>query len=260
MKVDYFVFTGTGNTLLVAKKIGGRLEEKGCDVEYHAIEKDMDIQIDDGVMVGLAFPIAFFSSYPIVLDFVSALPKGNGRKIFMSASMGGMGMGVEGKFRQMVKAKGYVPAGAELFIMPGNYNNAKIPFAQNKELVAAAMKKCDAFADSLIDGTAKWGRGIPIIPTVWKSLVYSGRALRFFYRMFPIQIDIGKCVKCMHCLDNCPVRAIDKNAENLFIRIDKCQSCQRCVAFCPEHAIVVQGKPAAQYRAVEFEEFKKLKS
>ena len=246
--------------MLIARRIGDRFKENGYEVNYHAIELGMEVKIDSDTTVGLAFPIAFFSSYPVVLDFIASLPNGGGRKIFMSASMGGMGMGVEGKIRQMVKSKGYKPIGAELFLMPGNYNNAVIPFARNRELVATAMKKCDAFAAAIVKGSSRWGRGSPVIPSMWKGLVHSGRALRFFYRMFPIQIDMSKCVKCMRCRENCPVDAIERNAETLFIRVDKCQSCQRCVAFCPQHAIVVQGKPAAQYRALEFEEFKSLKS
>ena len=255
MKVEYYVFSGTGNTLMIAREVGGRLAERGCDVSYRMIGKPEMFKIQGECVVGLAFPIAFFSSYPLVLNFIASLPQGKGRKIFMTATMAGAAMGAEGKFRSMVSDKGYVPVGSEIFQMPGNYNNKTINAVKNKATITAALTEARSFADSLIDGTSRWNRGVPIIPSLWQWFVRSGRALRFFYGMFPIAIDNDRCIKCMRCLENCPAHAIDKNSESLFIYPERCQSCQRCVAFCPVKAVIVPGKPAEQYRAMDFEEF-----
>lgn len=256
MKVEYFVFSGTGNTLIIARAVGNRLSENGYEVNYHMMEKSNSFKIEDGSVIGLAFPIAFFSSYPVVLQFISSLPEGNGRKIFMTATMGGAAMGAEGKFRQMVISKGYIPVGSELFVMPGNYGNKIIPVDKNKKKVDRAVDKARYFADTLINGTAKWGKGIPIIPSIWYSLVANGKTLRFFYGKFPIKVNNEKCIKCMRCAENCPADAIKSDAEYPFIDSTLCQSCQRCVAFCPSHAISVHGKHSEQYRAMEFEEFR----
>ena len=255
MKIEYFVFSGTGNTLLVAREVGERLREKGHEVNYHMIGRNNSFRMSGESVIGLAFPIAFFSSYPLVLKFIASLPEGRRKKIFMTATMGGSALGAEGKFRKLVRDKGYKPIGSELFIMPGNYNNGVIPVEKNSQLVSAAKEKARAFADRLEKGSAAWGRGIPVIPSMWYKLISSGRSLRFFYRMFPITVDKEKCIKCMRCAENCPVGAIDGSGEFPFINKNICESCQRCVAFCPAHAIVVPGKPAEQYRAMEFEEF-----
>ena len=256
MRVEYYVFSGTGNTLTIAKEVSRRLEEKGNEVKLHMIVKYNSFRISGESVIGLAFPIAFFSSYPLVLRFIASLPEGKGRRIFMTATMGGSALGAEGKFRKLVRQKGYKPIGSELFVMPGNYNNGVIPVEKNQKLVSAALEKARSFADKLSEGKTSWNRGIPLIPSMWYKLVSSGRSLRFFYRMFPITVDNDKCMKCNRCLENCPVGAIDKKGEYPFINKNLCESCQRCVAFCPAHAIVVPGKPAEQYRAMEFEEFK----
>ncbi len=255
MKIEYYVFSGTGNTLMIAREVGRRLEEKGNQVNFHIIGKSNSFRMSGESVIGLAFPIAFFSSYPLVLKFIASLPEGKGRSIFMTATMGGSALGAERKFKKLVRQKGYKPIGSELFVMPGNYNNGVIPVDKNEVLIAKAMEKARLFADMLSDGRAVWGNGVPLIPSMWYKLVSSGRTLRFFYRMFPIMVDENKCIKCMRCVDNCPVGAIDLIGDFPSINKHLCQSCQMCVAFCPAHAIVVPGKPAEQYRAMEFEKF-----
>jgi Fe-S-cluster-containing hydrogenase component 2 len=102
---------------------------------------------------------------------------------------------------------------------------------------------------------SKSSKGIPFFPSMWHWFVTSGKALRFFYKTFSIQVDKEVCVKCMRCVDNCPVGAILIESDAPVIHPEQCQSCQRCVAFCPVNAISVPGKPAVQYRAMSFEEF-----
>jgi NAD-dependent dihydropyrimidine dehydrogenase PreA subunit/flavodoxin len=256
VEIDYFVFSGTGNTLLIAREVAAGLEEKGCRVTLRKMEDGAPSSIAADHVVGLAFPMAFFSSYPLVLDFINRLPKGNGQKLFITVSMAGSGLGAEAKFRSLISAKGYQPAAFAYFLMPSNYNNKVLPVKKNEALVAAAKENARKFAADFADGRAAWGFGIPPLSSFWHWFVTSGKAMRLFYKMFPLEIDNEKCVKCMRCMENCPAGAIDQNIESLFINRTKCQNCQRCVGFCPAGAIVVPGKPAAQYRAMEFEDFR----
>lgn len=257
MKIEYFVFSGTGNTLLIAREIGGRLREKGHEVNYYRMDGINSFRMTGESVIGLAFPIAYFSSYPLVLRFIASLPEGRGRQIFMTSTMAGSSLGAERKFRRLVEAKGYKPIGCGLFLMPGNYNNPTLPVDKNRERVALSLKKAAEFADMLDGGKAAWGGGMPLIPSMWHSLVTSGRIVRFFYRMFPLEVDKAACIKCMRCVEICPTRAISSAAgDTPRINGALCESCQRCAAFCPVHAIKVPKKPAEQYRAVEYEDFR----
>ncbi len=255
MRVDFFVFSGTGNTLMIARGVGRGLSEKGWEVNFHRMDKSTGREIADDSMVGLAFPTAYFSTYPVALDLISRLPEGKGRKLFMVTTAAGATGGSERKFSRMIEEKGYVPAGSLAVIMPSNYNNKSLPEEKNRNLVAAGMKKARSFADRLVSGTAEWSRGIPLFPSMWHWFVTSGKALPFFYRFFPIQVDKDICIRCMRCVNNCPVGAVVVEGDSPVIRKEVCQSCQRCVAFCPVHAIGVPGKPLEQYRAMSFEEF-----
>jgi len=255
MRVEFFVFSGTGNTLMIAREVWKSLLAKGWELGFHRIEITSHIEIPEDGMVGLAFPTAYCSTYPLVLDLISRLPEGGGRKIFMVTTAAGMTSGSEGKFRRMVEAKGYVPVGSLAVMMPSNYNNKALPADKNRKKIAAGLEKARDFADRLTSGKAEWRRGIPLLPSMWHWFVTSGKALRLFYKTFPIQVDKDVCVKCMRCVDNCPVGAILVESDVPVIHPEQCQSCQRCVAFCPVHAIGVPEKPAVQYRAMSFEEF-----
>lgn len=255
MKVELFVFSGTGNTLKIAREVGKRLSERGWEVNLNRMEKSSGPDIPDGSMVGLAFTTAFFSTYPVVLDFISKLPEGKERKIFMVTTAAGATGGSEGIFRRMVEAKGYVPVGSLAVVMPSNYNNKTLPAEKNSKLIEAGVEKARGFADRLVSGTAEWRRGIPLFPSMWHWFVTSGKALKLFYRLIPIQVNGDVCIRCLRCVNNCPAGALVVEGDVPVIIPAKCQSCQRCVAFCPVHAIGVPGKPLEQYRAMSFEEF-----
>ncbi len=256
MNIDYYVFSGTGNTLLIASHVAERIGRMGHDVVFHSISAPVDPDSDS--IVGVAFPIAFFSTYPVVLDFFDRLPEGNHRKIFMTGTMGGLGMGLEAWFRKLVVGKGYVPIASELFVMPGNYNNKSADRTANDEVVSKALMKADLFAASIMNGISEWKSGSTIVPSLWHKFVSSGLALRLFYRMYPIQVCNDRCVMCMRCADACPVGAFDCSGDYPKIVPSKCQCCQRCAGFCPVGAITVPGKAVVPYRAVDFDEFREL--
>jgi NAD-dependent dihydropyrimidine dehydrogenase PreA subunit/flavodoxin len=254
MRVQLYVFSGTGNTLKIAEAVGARMSEKGCNVSYHMMEQNSAPSVENDAVVGLAFPVAFFSSYPIVQRFIESLPEGNGRKIFMTATMGGSGGGLEGKIRSIVESKGYMPIGSKLFVMPGNYANKDIKVEKNKSLAETAERDACDFADAIMCGKAEWGRGLPLISSFSYWFVNSGHALKLFYKLFPLKVDKAKCVKCMRCVKMCPVHAIGTVDDYPAIS-KQCQSCQRCAGFCPAGAISVPGKNYVQYRAMSYEDF-----
>ncbi len=257
MNIDYYVFSGTGNTLLVAGHIADKITKGGNKVTFHAITDTVDAGADS--IIGVAFPVAFFSTYPLVLNFFERLPMGNGRKIFITATMAGAGMGLEKWFYKFLLGKGYAPIAADLFVMPSNYNNKIINIAANKDTINKALVKADLFAATLMTWISEWKGGNTIIPTLWHKFVKSGRALSLFYRLYPIQVFNDKCVCCMRCVDNCPVGACVLKDGFPVIESSKCQCCQRCVGFCPVSAIGVAGKQRKPYSAVSYEEYEEFK-
>ena len=256
--VDFFAFSGTGNTYFAVKKIASLLEEKGISVRCHKMEKCMNPDLQEDSVIGIAFPIAAFSTYPTAINFLNSLPKGNGRKIFMIATMGGAGFGAEGPIRKLLVDKGYSPIASKLFVMPSNYGNKQIPKEKNEQRKNRFEHEAAHFVEDMIRGEAKWKGGCPGFSNMMFRLCSKRKPWNMFYRMFPIQVNQSKCTVCGRCMRECPAGAIKLDDSSKFPKIEKgiCESCQRCVGFCPQQAIVVPQKPAEQYACMSYDEFK----
>jgi len=257
-EVDFFAFSGTGNTYYAVEKISSLLEEKGVSVRRHKMEKCMNPELKEDSVIGLAFPVACFSTYPTALNFLKSLPEGNGRKIFMIATMGGLGMGMEGPIRNLLLEKGYSPIASKLFVMPGNYGNKQMPEERNKQRMENVEREADYFAEAITRGVLKWKNGWFMISNLMYRLCNARKPWNMFYRMFPIQVNQSKCTICGRCMRSCPEGAVKLDEESKFPRIDKesCQSCQRCIGFCAHNAIEVPNKPAVQYTCMSYDAFK----
>jgi len=54
--------------------------------------------------------------------------------------------------------------------------------------------------------------------------------------------DKSKCIRCLHCVDNCENRAISFKNDRIVIDSNKCTSCLNCVKSCPTKALTLEGE------------------
>lgn len=256
-RVTIALFTGTGNTLSAVKAFAEELEKLGRSVSLVAMESQTPLALHESASLGLAFPVACFSTYPTVWRFIDSLPDGGGRGAFLLATMGGLAAGMDGPIRKVMERKGYVPLGSKFLIMPGNYNNRTILAEANAKRVETATHTARRFAKALAEGRATWGGGTPLVSAFWAWLAHTRKPWRGFYKIFPLTVNRELCTGCGLCRDFCPERNI--SMDDGLARIgDRCESCQRCIAFCPANAIFVPGKPAEQYRGSSIDELSTL--
>ncbi|NLL37743.1 MAG: GNAT family N-acetyltransferase [Fretibacterium sp.] len=254
-KVELFVFSGTGNTLMVARAVSRALEKRSIAVSLRSMEAPCPALPQD-TAVGLAFPVAFFSTYPTVLRFIEGLPSGEGREVFLFGTMGGVSFGMQAPLKKELVRKGYRPVAAHLFVMPGNYGNKTMPHERNEARVTKAMEQVEMFVSSMLEGGASFGSGGSLLSFFFYRLAHTRHPWNLFYKLFPFEADVTRCVKCGRCAAICPEKAIvlDPSPQ---INTQLCQSCQRCVAFCPVSALQVPKKPAEVYRAMPYEDFRR---
>ena len=68
--IDFYYFSGTGNTLLVVKKMAETFEKNGINVNLHKIEESNTEDVNLEHTIGIAFPVAVLSTYPFVWEFI----------------------------------------------------------------------------------------------------------------------------------------------------------------------------------------------
>lgn len=255
--IDFYYFSGTGNTLLVVKKMQETFKENGIKVNLHKIEESNPEDVNMDHTIGIAFPVAFFSTYPFVWNFIKALPQVNGTEIFMVDTLGGFSGGIVGPLREIVKRKGYNPIGAKEIQMPTN-----IFFIQDNETnetkVRKGLQEARKYALDLIDGKTEWGR-VPIFSDGMYS--FSTGLLKLtesnlHQKWFNFDVKKEECRKCGICAKLCPLQNINMEKNEYPERGLNCEYCLRCTSFCPRHAIPCKfnykGKTYSAVKAKEF--------
>ncbi len=252
-KIILAVFTGTGNTLAAAEQLTCRLTVAGKDVYRVPMEKPELLDVagfDKDATLGLAVPVACFTTYPTVWRFIDAPPAGDGRGVFFLATMGGIGAGMQGPIGRTLKRKGYRLLAAETVAMCNNYGGGT-PTGNRREAVFIKMRtQVDRFACRLLAGRGGWRRGcFNPVSALFHWLGQKRISFRSFRRFFTTTVTRTTCTGCGLCVDLCPEHAIAMKGGKATIG-GACQSCQRCAGFCPAGAIGFSGKPVKQYSAI----------
>jgi NAD-dependent dihydropyrimidine dehydrogenase PreA subunit len=249
-KIGFYYFSGTGNTLLVVRKMKDVFEKNGSHVLMHPIEKTDPKTIDLSRVIGLAFPVAEQGTYPFVWDFVEALPESAGTPIFLVDTLFLYSGCIIGSLRKAVAKKGYLPIAAREIRMPSNLFPGKIDKRKNEEGISKGLKEAERYAHDILAGKAHWGR-VPVLSDIlgWVSRKSFGTVKR----LFPLKVDRKKCARCGLCVKLCPVHNIDMPDYPEFKR--RCASCMRCVSFCPTQAIHTPTKRHEQYHSVSADAF-----
>jgi len=252
--VDIYYFSGTGNTLLVVKKMKEVFERNGLRVGLFRMEKTNPANVDLSHTVGLGFPVAAQGTFPFVWDFVRSLPQADGTPVFMVDTLAIYSGGVVGPMRKLLEEKGYTPIGAKEIRMPSNLFPKEVVPEKVEDKVRKGLEKAERYANDLLAGRTRWGR-VPILSDMVAIFSQKGKAWKLFRKIYRLQVDTSKCRRCGLCVRLCPVGNITMNEFPEFR--GECQFCMRCISFCPTGAIHLPGKEYEVYRAVKVGELLK---
>lgn len=252
-EIDFYFYSGTGNTLLIVKEMTEVFAAKGVRIHLHKLENTDPKTIDTGNTIGLAFPVAFQSTFPFVWDFFKNLPQAKETPVFMVDTMMVFSGAIVGPLKKVLSSKGYTCIGACEIVMPNNWFPKKIDQEKNRERIARGREKAGEYAKALMAGDTQWKR----LPFLSKGL-YHICCNDFMMKRInlaegrKIYPDKGKCRQCGLCADLCPVKNIEMREYPLWH--DSCELCLRCFNFCPANAVMIPGKALRKYRAVKAKE------
>jgi len=249
MKKAIFYFSGTGNSLYVARKISFALSP--CVIvpaeKYNSEEIYADI-------LGFVFPVYAWGLPKIFINLLQQIKIKGNPYIFAVATCGSY----EGDVFKIVKIilirKNLKLNGTFVLKMPGNYfplYGAKSSQKQEKQL-----KKVDGKINEIKNAVLKRKKlpekeSNPL--SFFLTKVVYRFALSFFKKLDRLFYTNSFCNSCGICVKVCPVRNI-KLVNGRPKWLGKCQQCMRCICWCPVKAINVRFIPQKRrrYRHPEF--------
>ncbi len=248
-----FYFTGTGNSLYVAKRIGDELGERLVDITTAMKEKSFVYTLSVDEKIGFIFPVYFYGVPSIVADFIAQLKiqpnQESGIKPYVYGVMTcGGGMGGTPKMLEELLKKQNVSLDAEFELkMASNYimmYQPTGPALQKKIQIATDKKLTDiiaAISKKKKDESSK--RKKSFLTSVAYPLYMHGRKTRLFYAD-------DKCNGCGKCQKICPVSAIQMVNNKPVWTAKQCTHCTACINRCPQEAIQY-GKKTLKWRRFE---------
>lgn len=247
--INFYYFSGTGNTLLVVRKMKSVLEAHGKTVKLHRIETSDPTKVDISGAIGLGFTVAEQGTYLLVWDFIEAMPKAKATQVFMIDTMMKFSGGVIGPIGKRLRRKGYQTIGAKEIFMPNNFFPRKDYVEKNKRKIEKGFVRTEKYALCLLEGKTRWGR-IPILSDFMGAFSRMKSTWAFFRKFLGFHIDEDKCDKCGLCVKLCPINNITIDDYPVFD--ERCITCMRCISYCPQDAILSKKfKKATHYRAVK---------
>ncbi|MCL2688176.1 MAG: EFR1 family ferrodoxin [Methanobrevibacter sp.] len=232
-----FYFTGTGNSLYVAKKIqkvdGGELVNIGQALN----ENNFSYTIEKGEKVGIVFPVYYWGLPTIVSEFVKKLKLETSETpfIYTVITCGSFARNADNDLAKLLKSKNLELNSSYSVKMPSNY--VMLYNTPNKEDTNLSLELADNQIEKLIEDVKNNKKGYfathgPF--TILGSFVYKTYGIFRKTKKFNVN---EKCRSCGQCERICPSQAIHIKEGNPEWVKEKCSHCTACINRCPSKAI-----------------------
>ncbi|MFO7822163.1 MAG: EFR1 family ferrodoxin [Lentisphaeria bacterium] len=255
---QFYWFSGTGNSLAVAKVLQERL---AGNIELHRVSSCFDYEkgTPDGGKLGLFFPVYAWGIPAAVERFIDKLPGSGINFIFAVATYAAMPGAALGMVNTALERKRLHLNAAYGVKMPENYPPlGGVPGEKKKQrILNKADRQIEEIATDL-NGEAPYQRHLPnpffkllgkVSGCVFKQILR--KADRKFYAD-------DNCDGCGVCANVCPVKDVELR-EGHPVWLGHCEQCFACLHWCPQEAVQYGRKSRNQSRyhhpAVDLQDF-----
>ena len=234
MKTRIYYYTGSGNSLWVARTLAAQLGE--TELTPMADQKG-PVDVSGAERVGLVFPVHMWGSPPLVRDFVARLTAEGDTWFFAVAVNAGAVAATLIDLKKRLRRQGHVLASGFSVTMPSIY----LPFGdivseeKQQEMFLKAEEKIGTIAGQLEEHRVLEVEKGPL----WQNLLFGGLNSLVIHqvpRMDRSFFADEKCTSCGICVKVCPVHNIVLT-EGRPEWLHHCEQCLACLHWCPEEAI-----------------------
>jgi len=236
METKIFYFSGTGNSLNVAKQLAAKLG----DIEIISIAKVIKTEIDLSSCdrIGIVFPVYAWGPPRIVAEFVKNQNLKD-KYVFSIATYSGFIGGTLVLLNNIIKEKGAKISAGFGLKQPGNYiigyGNSLPPEEMYNKVAQKTGSKLEQIAEIVKNSKEtkiekSFGFINAITNNVYKAFISH---LKEQEKGFWVN---DKCINCKRCEKICPIENI-KEVNGKREWQGKCEMCMACIQWCPKEAI-----------------------
>ncbi len=257
-KVEIYYFSGTGNSLHVAREIQKRIPDTTL-IPLLSLLNEEAIEMK-GDTIGIVFPI-YLSSTPIpVRELIKKIYFKPGQYLFaVTTNCGYPGKveyylermlvkrGKELDFYHTLKMASNTPKGLQPSFMIAQNWASTITEKNISALEENLQKELDIIVKAIINKEKSTGKDSPKPPNTLARAINKYLQLPLQWYIERINAKIGlysdsTCTSCGLCESVCPSKKITmNNGKPLWQDNVRCYYCYACFNFCPEQAILVKN-------------------
>ena len=234
-----FYFSGTGNSLNIAREIGKLLSDTKL-IKIHETQDEINASGYD--RVGIVYPVYYYQMPVLVEEFVKKLIITKEQYVFGIATYGGMRGRSLIDLRSTIEAKGCTLDAEFSVVMPGNYIVKYNAFPDG--ISRFILKKSKITAAKIADSIRLKEKTRPTkIRGFEKGFLSSekNRTMILDIRQGFAQEDKSficseTCTGCGACEKICPAKNIVMQ-ENRPVWQHRCEQCLACLQWCPNRSI-----------------------
>lgn len=233
MEIKIYYFSGTGNSLSIARQLGRKWENAQVVSILETVDCDF---VPAGDVMGIVCPIYMYNIPHIVVDFIKKIT--DSHYVFMVFAGGGeLGGGIRAT-QKLFKSRGITLSSLFNIPMPSNYT----PYGYTPE-----DKQKDYFdqVEGRIEDIVNIVNSKQVFiekrrTGFFKTHVHPGLLYKLGYKYIntmdkSFTVD-DNCSGCSICQKVCPVGNVTM-INNRPVWNNQCQQCYACLQWCPETAI-----------------------
>lgn len=232
-------FSGTGNSLQVAKDISNELGGLNlCPIASFAADERIKVEAET---LGIVFPV-YYARLPLIVEMiVKRLEVKKDTYVFAVATYGGGPAEVLVKMNNVLQSNGINLNSGFLLRMPANHIFAYNPGSIKKyiKVLEREKKKVEEISDIIRERKNCKCESSKLVIDVVIDRLFSKATDRimdnFRFRDEKFWVN-HNCNGCRVCERICPVNNIEFNS-NKPVWKHNCEQCTACIQYCPKEAI-----------------------
>lgn len=233
MKTTIYYFSGSGNSLKVAKDIAAGL--KNTEI-IQICRNNIGFNNTTSKKVGIIFPV-YYSGMPLLVkDFIEKMDIPSDAYVYTVVTFGRAADASISQLEKLLINKGIKLSAAFKIKMPGNYQVMYSPISEKKQnrLFENEQKKIPLIVESINNNEIIKLSGISdkIMQTVGDVMYTSFNPSKKDENFWTDE----KCNGCGICLKVCPANNIKMNDHKPEWQ-HKCEQCVACMQWCPQKSI-----------------------